>query len=374
MKHQMKYTGQNHAGLSHSKFNYSGLFITAAAFAATMPLCAQTVQKVAVGESTGYGITYSLPQTLVAVTVEAECTAVKAGAYANYAERYLGVTDAAQTDGETWRLLGVTLTPMAEPDTARTYQIKFDKGNNPTCYLTDDGILWSINTSPTDAVCLPADEETIVSQPDGLQVTNSELLKAGSKAKQAEIAASQIFRIRESRLDLLTGEADNLPADGASYKLVLENLEAQENAYMALFTGEKTVRRVKRVFLFHPTTEEVRGEVLTRFSRSYGFVNNNDLSGEPLRVSMTITSDQRTPQAATDKKQKKGNQGVAFLKPGRASVQVTYKGGTVAADEFYMGQLGCVEQLPTTLFVDKKTQVKATFNPFTGAIHLYEQQ
>ncbi len=341
------------------------------------PMTAQTVRKVSVGEQTGYGITYSLPQTLVAVTVEAECTSVKAGKYAQYAERYLGVKDAAQQDCERWTLVGVTLTPVAEADTARTYQVKFEKGNNPTCYLTEEGILWSINTAPTDTQVRPEEAVTVVAEPNHVQVTNSELLKAGSAAKQAEIAAGQVFRIRESRLDILTGEADNLPADGASYKLVLENLEAQEQAYLALFTGEQTVRRVKRVFLFRPSTQEVQQEVLLRFSKYYGFVDKDDLSGEPITISSRATLDKRTPQEELERQSKKSNsknQGVAYLDPGKAAVRVQYQGRDVAADECYVGQLGSVEQLQSSLFVDKKNVVKATFNPVTGAISIYEQQ
>ena len=48
---------------------------------------------------------------------------------------------------------------------------------------------------------------------------------AGSTAKQAEVAAKQIYRIRESRLNILTGEADNLPPDGEAMKLVIQQLE-----------------------------------------------------------------------------------------------------------------------------------------------------
>ena len=59
---------------------------------------------------------------------------------------------------------------------------------------------------------------------------------AGSTSRQAEVAAKQIYRIRESRLDILTGEADNLPPDGDAMKLVIQQLEAQEQALSQLFT------------------------------------------------------------------------------------------------------------------------------------------
>lgn len=59
-------------------------------------------------------------------------------------------------------------------------------------------------------------------------VFSEELLMAGSTAKQAEVAAKQIYRIRESRLNILTGEADNLPPDGEAMKLVIQQLRSKK--------------------------------------------------------------------------------------------------------------------------------------------------
>ena len=59
---------------------------------------------------------------------------------------------------------------------------------------------------------------------------SEELLMAGSTAKQAEVAAKQIYRIRESRMNILTGDADNLPPDGEAMKLVIQQLEEQEKS------------------------------------------------------------------------------------------------------------------------------------------------
>ena len=60
-------------------------------------------------------------------------------------------------------------------------------------------------------------------------VFSEELLMAGSTAKQAEVAAKQIYRVRESRLNILTGEADNLPPDGEAMKLVSSNWRSKKS-------------------------------------------------------------------------------------------------------------------------------------------------
>lgn len=341
-------------------------------------LIAQQVRKVAIDESTGFGITYSLPQTEIVITVKATCTKIKAGIYAPFAEKYLGMTDAPQEDCTKWEIESIALESAARPDISRTYHIEIpDRGTVPTFYLTEGGCLWSINEAPrpitTDSQELVPEE----SSKNGLapvQVMNEELLKAGSKSKQAEIASRQIFRIRESRLNLLTGEVDNLPADGASFQLVLDNLEAQEKAYLALFNGEKEMKTVVRKFQVIPS-DAVEKEILFRFSSHYGFADVDDLGGEPLLMSLSILEDNRMEPVPVDPKAKKKTaerQGIAYLLPGKANISLQFRGKNMISEDFQLGQFGRVEQLPATRFSDKKNPVKAIFNPNTGGITIYE--
>lgn len=340
---------------------------------------AQQVRKVAIDEHTGTGITYSLPKNEIVVTVEAICTKVKAGIYAPFAEKYLGMTDVPLDDLTMWEIKGIGIKSVARPDTSRTFHIEItDRGAVPTFYLTEDGRLWGINEEPrpvaTDA-SEPVAEEAPKKTLTPVQVMNEELLKAGSRTKQAEIAARQIFRIRESRLNLLTGEVDNLPADGASFQLVLDNLGAQEKAYLALFNGEKESKTVSREFRITPS-DPIEKEILFRFSSHYGFADVDDLGGEPFFVSLSILEDNRIEPVPVDPKAKKKTverQGIAYLLPGKAKLSLQFRGKNMASEDLQLGQFGRVEQLPATRFSDKKNPVKAIFNPNTGAISVYEQ-
>jgi hypothetical protein len=65
--------------------------------------------------------------------------------------------------------------------------------------------------------------------------------------------------------------------------------------------------------------------------------------------------------------------GVAFVSPGRARIDVQWQGHTLVEEEIQAAQLGSVDQVQPSLFVDKKSVAKATFNPVTGAMNLYEQ-
>lgn len=345
---------------------------------------AQEVRKVSAGEGPLFGITYSLPKTAVKVTVDVTCKRIKAGVYAPYAEKLLGITDAPQEDAVIWEVRQLTLDGMGVTDTSRTYHIDVgEKVQAPTFYLAADGRLLSINREPDskgterDAnAALPSSEGASHVLP-AFSIMNEDLLRAGSKAKQAEVAARQIFRIRASRLDILTGEADKLPADGAAYQLVLDNLEAQEKAYMALFTGECSITEQTREFSFVPLSE-VSQHLLFRFSQHFGIVDSDDLSGVPYYLSVTILEDNRVePVVETDPKAKKKEKvplGIAYIRPGKAHVSLNQEGTTVVELDLPMGQFGNVLQLPASAFMDKKKPVSASFHPLTGSLKLYEQQ
>ena len=73
---------------------------------------------------------------------------------------------------------------------------------------------------------------------------------AGSTAKQAVVAAKQIYRIRESRLNTPTGEVDNLPPDADAAKLVIERLGTTGKRLTNLFTGVVTKESLQKQFAY----------------------------------------------------------------------------------------------------------------------------
>lgn len=213
-------------------FGYENL-ITIACLLFSLPLMAQTkvVKKNAV-KANNFGITYSLPKTQLIVDSEVTKVTCKAGPYYKYAEKYLGVKDAITEDKVYYELGKVSLVNKGIPDPDNTYIVEFKSGTvAPYAYLTEEGLLCSINAEYT-----PEESELETIKKSGqapVKVTDAsvfseELLMAGSTARQAEVAAKQIYRIRESRLNILTGDADNLPPDGEAMKLVIQQLEEQE--------------------------------------------------------------------------------------------------------------------------------------------------
>lgn len=349
--------------------------ISAISMLLMMPVYAQFTQKVHHGNTQDAGITYTLPKTSLKINVEAQCTTVKAGPLAQFAEKYLGISNAPQADEVNWQITAITVNPFAEADTAKTFHVNTSGNPVPSIRLSETGILVSINCetqvdSDEEPAAVAEAEET--AKLHAVNVMNEEMLRAGSKNKQAEIAARQIFRIRESRLNLLTGEVDNLPADGASFQLVLNNLEAQEKAYLELFLGVTSVTTDSRVYTYEPQTDA--SDILFRFSRHFGFVDSDDLVGEAYMMELHVLEDNTKVPVLVDNKGRvrPSATGIAYNVPGKASYAVSCRSKQLATGTITVAQLGHIERLSQTQFTDKKNPAKATFDPLTGNIKFYE--
>ena len=335
-----------------------------------LPLVAQTkvVKKNAV-KANNFGITYSLPKTSLIVEAEVTKVTCKAGPYYQYAEKYLAVQDAIAEDAVYYELGKVRLINRGVPDPDNTYIVEFKPGTvAPYAYLTEDGLLCSINTEYVPAE-EKAEKKAVAAKQGAAQnsVLSEELLMAGSTARQAEVAAKQIYRIRESRMDILTGEADNLPPDGEAMKLVIQQLEAQEQTLSHLFTGttEKTTDLYEVSII---PSDELGKEVIFRFSKQLGIVDADDLGGAP--VYMNLIATERAPQLEPKEAEKKEKslKGIIYNVPGKAKVEITMGKRTLYKGEAQITQFGTQEGLAPVMFEDKKAPVKISFYPETGAI------
>ena len=332
---------------------------------------AQTkVVKANAVKANDYGVTYSLPKTQLVVEAEVTKVTCKAGPYYRYAEKYLGVKNFITEDKVYYELGKVKLLNRGIPDKDNTYIVSFKAGTvAPYAYLTEDGLLCSINAEYTPAP--DAEDESEKKRKRAVatdaSVYTEELLMAGSTAKQAEVAAKQIYRIRESRMNILTGDADNLPPDGQAMQLVIEELEAQEEALTDLFTGVIT-RETDRYEVTVIPNDDLEKEVIFRFSEHLGIVDADDLGGEP--VYMNLTATERAPQLDPKEAEKKEKslKGIVYNVPGKARIELFTAHKTLYKGEAQITQFGTREALAPVMFEDKKAPVKVYFYPETGAI------
>ncbi|MDR1402486.1 MAG: DUF4831 family protein [Tannerellaceae bacterium] len=339
----------------------------------SLPSLSQTkATKRIATKSNNFGVTYSLPKTMLTVNAEVTKNTCKAGPYYRYAEKYLGVKNPIEEDKVYYELGNVNLINKGMPDPEQTYIIEFKPGTvAPYAYLTEDGMLCAINaeyTPPASAGLEDAQKgETGPVKATDISVFSEELLMAGSLAKQAEVAARQIYRIRESRMNILTGEADNLPPDGQAMQLVIKQLEEQEKALTNLFTGVCTKETAYYDVSITPY-DNLNMEVLFRFSDKLGIIAGDDLGGTPVYMNLKATEKAPVLDPKEAEKKEKALKGVIYNVPGKAVVDIVMNKKTLFKGEVQIIQFGSREGLAPVMFEDKKAPVKVFFYPETGAI------
>ncbi|MDR0845712.1 MAG: DUF4831 family protein [Tannerella sp.] len=347
------------------------IIFTVAMLLCTTVVVSQTrVEKKTATKSTGYGVQYSLPKTSLIVNAEITKTTCKAGPYYKYAEKYLGVKDAVTENDSYYELKKISLVNKGIPDKENTYVVEFKAGTvAPYVYLTEDGLLCAINAEYTPTESAPdKDVKDAAQKVNTTAVLTEELLMAGSVARQAEVAAKQIYHIRESRMDILTGDAEKMPPDGEAMKQVIKQLEDQEKALTYLFIGT----RESETDYFDVTIlpqEDMEKEVIFRFSRKLGILDADDLGGAPVYMNLKATTarqEELSPKEA--EKKEKATKGLIYCVPGKASVEIKTDQKTFFKGETLVVQFGSYENFAPVLFEDKKNPVKIFFHPETGSL------
>ena len=339
-------------------------------------LNAQTkVLKMSATKSTDYGVTYFLPKTVLTINVDYNKITQKAGPFAKYAEKYLGVKEQSVVfeDQEYYTLNKISVEGKGVVDKNASYLVEFkSKTTSPFVFLTEDGLICTINADyiPESKISV---KNSITQSASELFTTSShsiyteEYLRAGSVPKMAEVAAKQIYKLRESRTDILTGEAENAPRDGEGMKIVLANLEAQEKALVELFIGTINIESLDAEFEIEPLSD-IDKEVLFRFSKYFGIVDTDDLSGSPVYINVKNIENNETQEIIDPKRKTKETQSIVYNIPGKAAVEVFYGTNSMYRNTFQIVQFGNKQILAPSLFDDKKAPVKIYFFPETGAI------
>ncbi|MCM1309896.1 MAG: DUF4831 family protein [Bacteroides sp.] len=354
------------------------LIILSIAIATTLGAAAQSVSKLSATKANDYGVAYSLPQTSVDITLEAEQTVAIPGEFYNYAERYLGADaarKAVKSASTTWKLLSAVIVPTGEiPSGAETYLMQFKGGSPVFAMLSAEGMPLTINSEDLPAaaekVALPETKALTKSPLDGNSAryaVTEEMLQSSSLAKRAQLAADQIMQLRQSRQDYLTGQADNMP-DGKALELILKNINAQEEALTAMFLGTVQTSTAVTTVSYTPGNDSAENVVIARLNALSGFVGANDLSGAPIYLDYTVKSRGELPLDEKGKQKVFPKGGVPYCIPGSALFTVTFDGHILAKSICDVSQLGIVFGIDPTFFSNKKTPGYAIFDPLTGAL------
>ncbi len=312
-------------------------------------------------------LVYYMPFTWVNVDVEYQETTAKVGPFVQYAERYLGTKDVVKEDITTYEIGEIRISTRTTADSQRAYKVPLSGKGVKASFLTLDkkGILQAINlkeplATPTKktishpekaiekATCMPLLEEQMM---------------ANSVAKMAEGAARQIYRIRETRLNILAGDVDHAPADGEAMRRVLKELDKQEQALTALFIGTKTCKTLHKAYLLNPA--ELQNGTLFRFSHYAGPVATDDLSGEPYILEIQKEEKQYTDEEMYVEQKKQQPTYIFYNLPGSATIRLLYNAEVLVERKLPIAQFGI--SVPLNMNSGLR-DAQILFNTKTGAI------
>ena len=333
-------------------------------FAMVMLPCAAQTEINLFKKGQGEGVTYYLPKTVLNITVEAECITHIPGEFSRYADRFLRITDAIDKEKKYWELTNVHLDTYGIPDPEKMFTVRLGGSNASNLIINKDGILESINCeAPQKSV----EEVKRFKQKrvDARQYMTEEILQATSTSKMAELTAKEIYAIRESKIAITRGTADNMPQDGLSMQLVLEELNTQEKALTELFTGYiDTVKYTCNIKFTPSDSSYVSKEVLFRFSRKLGIVDKDNLAGKPIYYD--FKNEHSIPATTISQKPAK-REGVCYNLPGRAQTRIYTSGKVFFEDILPIAQFGSIETLAKNLF-SKNFKTKVILDTATGGI------
>lgn len=303
-------------------------------------------------------LVYSLPAIELVVDVEIEKTVEKPGVFYQYSQRYLATNKVVTEEAVNYQLRSVQLS--TRPVTVLQRKFSVLPGAVRGLVVDKNGFLAGVNVPLNQPLPVPVKRserkpEMIPPRPEGMLPLNQEYMMAGSTAKMAEGAAYQIYALRESRINLLTGEMDHLPADGESLRQMLQGIDRQERELTELFTGAVRKEIIRERITLIPDTSETE-KVLFRISTQRGFVDNDDLGGEPYYIVMD--SEPIVVSAPVDTKSKPKVPVLYTALPTEVTVEISDGVKTLLKKQLDIPQFGVLIPYDAAIFKSKNLQME----------------
>lgn len=305
-------------------------------------------QPVSQGQQIPQGaVVYSLPRTCVRIVAEAQYTSFNPGPYARYARKFLGI-DAGQNRTLTYELSRIEMTPMLEADPHRLYVVNLTSGNAEPWFLqlTSQGLVmlsdtyaarenkWrfpSIDGSPdlSDAGIIEnlKEERTTLyrSQVSGREVSaipvQQTQLVEKTPEQRAEEAARNIFRLRNMRDAIITGDTDAVYS-GEAMGAAVNEMRRMEEEYLRLFLGETTTGKTHLSVDVLPDADQTR-YIAFRFSETEGLLPANNVGGRPILLETETDAQEVFPNLQTDESRIRSGTRLYYRQPVITLVRLT---------------------------------------------------
>ena len=348
------------------------------------------------------GIIYSLPRNVIRLELEVIKTEKFKGPYSQYATRLLGLTEVIAENSVNYSLGQVRVSAFAEPDPRLTFFIDF--GNKPKkavpmlLSLSEEGYITGFTEfqsmdqgkSGKGQPVVPGRNEDIKPFRDLLKPvmiekvdtifrrinvdTISKVEKILKKSilekmpeQQAKEIADQIYKIQESKFNLISGDQEvNYSRESIEY--MVTKLSELESEYLEMFKGSSIVTVETHVFFVTPqSSPEGYLETVCRFSKASGISVKSATSGEALNLVVTPVAVNKSMEEFIRQRNQveKKSKGLYYRIPGKSIVSLRLGGDILYEDQRNISQMGYVTFLPANGIKDVR------FYPGSGVLNSF---
>lgn len=332
-------------------------------------------------------INYNLPRTVIDFKINMERTVYRKGVFALYAEKYLGVSseNIIKEDSESWSLKSVRIDKHHEIDPSAFYSIEMKENYSALkLNLTPEGFLAGFNSRYDNSIDFkkteffskkskeinsPVLEHFCIDRPFLIiqdSVTKDEDgTKANGKVKGVRVlktleqkaadAAHHLFKLRKRRFKILSCNYDHLPADGKSYKVIVDQLNALESKYLELFLGKTEVNIETRNYSYTPSKDEEKA-IIARYSVEKGLLDSKHIAGVPVTAKIINVNFNENSNAILTTQVIEGRN-LYYRVPATADIEVLDGDSLVGKMNIIVPQLGVIAKISTDVLVDKKLSI-----------------
>lgn len=333
--------------------------------------------------SNNSGFYYALPRTFIKVDVVVDKTEQIRGPYAEYAEKYLGLTNVIKNNSTRYEISEFKLSTFVEPDPQQFYFVQMNnacgEGNNrfklaldetgviistrsaidslgsekPVYVFEEEGNVYpDIFKSYTD-LNLFEKVDTIIEKVnvDSVMVekmTFKRSMVEKTPEQRAKEAADYIVKVKDNRFNLISGFQE-VNYDKETFKYMNEELQKMENEYRKLFTGLTFTKKITYSFIYLPTRSEPADSIpLFRFSTLRGVLDTSDSYGETIYLSIQKYGNTNTLQAYQTGKDslKIRRHGFYYRVPDYAEVSIINSNNGNIKGKFLIAQYGVLTYMP----------------------------
>ena len=326
------------------------------------------------------GVIYTLPRTGIRIMADVSQEKFFHGPYYEYASKYLGIKNAASSDGDTWKITDLKLETFGAPDPTEVH--KANGAIASMLSLSDEGVLMGVNssvkgegtkTSTTDftpSVELPHDIWSELSMHSFL-VGKDSTKHSGDKVKTFEEKAAEagqdVIKFRKRKALILASKYDKLPPDGQAYQVMVNELNKIISEYEALFIGKSYKVTHKYIFEVVPDAKANKPLVAFRFSPTSGVLPESNVSGKPIMLELDPNQDliRNSEQKSAPAAGEISTNGLFYRIPGSVVARLLNGSEVLAQSRFAMAQFGVVAPFPDGLV---NGEYSIELHPVTGAI------